>query len=137
MDSNNAAIIIAILSAATTIIGGSIATWQQLKKDNKNAVIETDRLQDEIEERLWKRVKGEFDAMTKRIDDQSATIDKQAETIKEQNNTITEQGALIMQLRAKLETQDNRIKTLKKDRDDWKARALRAEGNASGKARRT
>jgi uncharacterized coiled-coil protein SlyX len=130
MDSNNAAIIIAVLSAITTIIGGSYATWQQLKRDSTAAVIETDRLQDEIEERLWKRVKTEFDAMTKRIDDQSSTIEQQAQTIKEQSNTITEQGALIMQLRAKLEVQDTRIKTLEKDRDDWKARALRAEGGS-------
>lgn len=103
---DNAAIIIAVISATATIIGGGFATWQQLKKDRQVNSLELHQLKRELEADLWQRAHGEFDKMQARLDEQDATI--------------KEQGGLIMQLR-------ERITELEKDRDHWKARALEAE----------
>ena len=115
---DNAAIVIAIISATATVIGGSFATWQQLKKDRQVNSLELHQLKRELETDLWGRAHVEFEKMQARLDDQDATIQ--------------EQGGLIMQLRQTIQEQNERIKALEAERDNWKSRALAAEG-AKGK----
>jgi uncharacterized protein HemX len=110
---DNPQVLIAWIVAVTGLIGGGIATWQQLKKDSRQSAVEMSRLQEEVERILWDRVRGE-------LADMAARLDRQAERIAQQDATINEQGAVIMQMR-------EQIRQLELDRNHWRARALEAE----------
>jgi uncharacterized protein HemX len=110
---SDAAVFIAVFTAVATLIGGGFATYQQLRKDRRQAAVEIAKLQEDVERALWDRVRGE-------LADMAARLDRQAERIAQQDATINEQGAVIMQMR-------EQIRQLELDRNHWRARALEAE----------
>ena len=129
---DNAAIVIAIISATATIIGGSFTFWQQLKKNQQENNLGVRQLVQNMSDKIWEQANVEFDKMQSRLDEQESTIKDLTEISNKQSNTIQEQGGLIMHLRQTIQDQDNRIEALEAERDNWKSRALAAEG-AKGK----
>jgi hypothetical protein len=85
---DNAAIIIATISAVTTLAGGGIVAWQQLRKDKGQMSVDMERLKEEAERELWGRVNAQLVDMRQRLD--------------AQDQTIAEQGVVIMQLRGRV-----------------------------------
>ena len=118
MPIDNTQVIVAWIVAVSGLIGGGFTMWQQLKKDQQTNSLELHQLKRELEGDLWQRAHVEFDKMQARLDEQDATM--------------KEQGGLIMQLRQTIQDQNERIKALEAERDNWKSRALAAEG-AKGK----
>lgn len=107
-------IIIAIAAPLLSFAAAWLAYRSQRAQMDKESRAGSQRLQEEVEERLWTRARSELDKMQARLDDQDATI--------------REQGALIMQLRQTIQQQSERISALELERDDWMRRALVAEG---------
>ena len=128
MPIDNTQVIVAWIVAVSGLIGGGFTMWQQLKKDQQTNSYELQQLKRELEGDLWQRAHVEFDKMQARLDDQEATIKEITETSNKQAITIQEQGGLIMHLRQTIQDQDNRIEALEVERDNWKSRALAAEG---------
>jgi uncharacterized protein HemX len=125
---NNTAVIIALVSATATLIGGGYAAWVQLKRDRAAGNVELVKLQEDIERELWNRTKSEFADMRLRIDAQQKQLEAQQAQISANAITMQEQGALIMQHR-------ERIRVLELERDDWKRRAETAEGKQGKQGR--
>jgi hypothetical protein len=112
-------LLIAIVTIGGTILGTVLTLRSQEKQTAKSSAIEFHRLQKEIEETLWERVKEE-------LADRDVRLDRQSKHIAQLEALAAEQGALLMQHR-------EQIKQLESDKNHWRSRALEAE--KAGRAR--
>ena len=133
---NIVAIAAVFLVPLLSAIGAIYATRSQLRQAEIARATEERKIAGEqeldlaqfkrqTEQWIWEQAKTELDKMRTRLDAQDATLAAQ-------DATIAEQGGLIMQLRQTIHQQSERIGALETERDNWRNRALMAEG-ARGK----
>ena len=101
----NENIIVAIITATVTLIGGYLATRQQRQKDLFDSRIETQRLKYQIESDLWERVNSQIDKeMQKRIVLENRVYDLEREGDKK-DAIVESLSKRVDELEAKLKTE--------------------------------
>lgn len=106
MDTNTLAVVITV---GGTIIVGAFTFVQQMNRnaaqriaESKAASVEASRLQDEIETRLWARVKGELDSLTTQLEAERVSrrdLEMRVNVLENENRRLqTDNQALVAEL---------------------------------------
>ncbi len=121
-------IIIAIITAIVTITGSSFAFRQQRKKDAEVANLDNQRLKRDIEKDLWERTQKKLKEMAIRIDTLETGRDEDAKRIGALETERDEKDVIIDALTKRVTELENKLQSVETERDQWKARAQKAEG---------
>lgn len=121
-------IIIQLIISVGGVIGAYLLARQQWRKDRVDNELSREQRLDKREADFWKRAEerdAEKNAEIAELAERIVELENNETTL---NSTITEQGALIMELREKLNKQDDRIRTLENENGRLKAENERLKG---------
>jgi cell division protein FtsB len=102
---SDSAVFIAVFTAVATLIGGGFATYQQLRKDRRQAAVDNGRLEQEIRAALMLDLKEWMDELGRRLDVQDATIEKlrtRVQQLEEENARLRDENEALRQRRKRL-----------------------------------